>query len=48
VFWQVFLGKFNHFDALDEGESAASFCHQVAAWFPDVLQFLFSETSQNT
>jgi hypothetical protein len=23
---------------LNEGKSAASFCHQVAAWFPDMFR----------
>jgi hypothetical protein len=33
---------------VNEGESAATFCHQVTAWVPDIfLQLLFSEKSRN-
>jgi hypothetical protein len=33
------------FELQNEGKSAASFCCQVAAWFPD-MQLLFGEISQ--
>jgi hypothetical protein len=34
---------------LNEGKSAAIFCHLVAAWFPDMFyNFSFTEKSKNS
>jgi hypothetical protein len=39
---------YDYIDALNEGKSAASFCHQVAAWVPDIFCSFYFVTNRKT